>query len=268
MAFLFPLELAFSAIGTVRAEVRLTQPDASTLTLPRPAGRFITLAPHLTELAYAAGAGHLVRATVEYSEYPPAARGIPRIGDAFRLDIERIVALKPDLVVAWESGNPSAALRQLESLGIPVWSVEIRVPGEIAQVLEAFGAAAGTKEAAEAAAAAFRERLGRLSARYAGVPTLDYFYQVDVKPLFTLNGQHLMSKGLSLCGGRNIFREQPALAFQVAHESVVVADPDAMFAPWIDGEDDPLAAWRAWPNMIAVSNGALLILYAVRDIMA
>ena len=131
--------------------------------------RLVTLSPHLTELVFAAGAGDQLIATVEYSEYPEAATVVPRIGDAFRLDVERIVALHADLVIAWDSGNPRPAIDQLRSLGVPVWSVEIREPGEIADILEAIGTATGRSESANFEGKKIRERLINLTRQYAGV---------------------------------------------------------------------------------------------------
>jgi iron complex transport system substrate-binding protein len=230
--------------------------------LAAPATRIVTLSPHLTELVFAAGAGDQLIATVEYSEYPSAAAEIPRIGDAFRLDIERIVMLHADLVIAWESGNPQAAIDQLRLLDIPVWSVEIREPGGIADTLEGIGMATGRPETANSEGRKIREQLLNLSRQYDGVDVLDYFYQVGVKPLFTINGEHLISKGLSLCGGQNVFGAEPGLAFQVGYESVIVANPDALFAPYLEDMPDPLAAWRDWPAMRAVRQEALFLLPA------
>lgn len=211
---------------------------------------------------FAAGAGGSLIATVEYSEYPEAAAAIPRIGDAFRLDVERIVSLKPDLVIAWDSGNPRPAIAQLRSLGITVWSVEIRTPPEIADILESIGEATGHDETADPLATSLRKRLDTLSRQYEGAHILRYFYQVGAKPLFTLNGEHLVSKGLDLCGGVNVFEHEPGLAFQVSYESVITADPDALFAPYLEGDADPLTRWRDWPAMRAVQQEALFLLPA------
>ena len=244
------------------AEIRLDQPDGSVLTLQAPAQSLISLSPHLTELIFAAGAGDRLIATVEFSEFPDAAIGIPRVGDAFRLDIERIVALHADLVIAWDSGNPQPAVSQLQSLGVPVWSVEIREPAEIADTLQTIGTAVGQVETARGEADKIRERLVNLSHRYQGAEILDYFYQVDARPLFTINGDHLISKGLDLCGGRNVFGNEPGLAFQVSLEAVIVSNPDALFAPQLEGANDPLAGWRQWPGMRAVQRDALFLLPA------
>jgi iron complex transport system substrate-binding protein len=250
---------------TTAADVLLTQADGSPLRLASPAQRIITLAPHLAEGLYAAGAGERLIATVEYSEFPPAATAVPRIGDAFRLDVERIVALRPDLVIAWDSGNPRTAVAQLRTLGLQVWSVEIREPDGIAGFIEEAGRASGQEQRAAAVAQGLRGRLADLAARHANARPLGYFYQVDVQPLFTINGQHLISQGLALCGGVNIFADQPGLAFQASRESVIVANPAVMLAPLPSGPAgtaDPLAAWRDWPSLAAVRNGALFLLPA------
>lgn len=244
------------------AGISLIQADGSRLELNNPAERLVTLSPHLAELVFAAGAGKKLVATVEYSEYPPAAARVPRVGDAFRIDVERVLALSPDLVIAWESGNPRQAVAQLMSLSIPVWSVEIREPGEIAEVIESIGEASGQARAAGKSAANFQHGLNKLSGRYASRQPLEYFYQIDAKPLYTINGDHLISKGLSLCGGRNAFHDLPVLASQVTHESVIVSDPAALFAPDQDSGQNPLAIWKDWPGMQAVSSNALFLLPA------
>lgn len=244
------------------ADIRLPQADGTDLRLDEPASRIVTLAPHLAEGAFAAGAGRELVATVEYSEYPVAAITIPRVGDAFRLDIERIVALQPDLVIAWDSGNPRPAISQLQALGIRVWPVEIRDPEGIPAFIEAAGQATGHEAEANAMASRLRELLARITLRYRNADAVRYFYQVDVKPLFTINEQHLISRGLALCGGRNVFAGEPGLAFQVARESVIVANPDVLLAPRLPGDIDPLAAWREWPTLTAVRNDALFLLPA------
>lgn len=246
----------------MHAEILLQQADGSELALEQAAQRMVTLSPNLAELVFAAGAGDRLLATVEYSEYPDAAADLPRIGDAFRLDIESIVTLRPDLVIAWDSGNPKAAVQQLRSLGIAVWSVEIREPEQIGVTLIDIGRVTSNEAMARRAAQDFETRLHQLSARYDSVATLDYFYQVDARPLFTINGDHLISKGLALCGGRNVFDGEPGLAFQVGHEAVIVANPDALLAPALPGETDPLELWTEWPGMQAVENGALFTLNA------
>jgi len=262
----FPFCLAIVLLvccpGARAGEITLDQADGSALLLAAPATRIVTLSPHLAELVFAAGAGDRLVATVEYSDYPETALDLPRIGDAYRLDAELIVALRPDLVIAWDSGNPRPAVAQLRSLGLPVWSIEIREPAEIAETLDAIGMATGHESTARQESEAFRQRLNKLSLDYQNAEPLNYFYQIGEKPLFTINGDHLISKGLRMCGGNNVFGQEPGIAFQVGYESVIVANPDVLFAPFLEGSEDPLSAWREWPAMKAVRQDALFLLPA------
>jgi iron complex transport system substrate-binding protein len=254
---LFCLILAGPAAADI---IELPQADGSTLSLRQPANRIITLAPHLAELAFIAGAGERLVATVEYSDYPEAAATLPRIGDAFRFDLERIVALRPDLIIAWDSGNPAAALSRLDGLGLDVWRIEIQRPDDIPQAIRLMARSAGLETPAAAPAA--EARLAKLRAGYAGRAPMTYFYQVSERPLFTLNGGHLVSQGLAICGGQNVFADEPVIAPRVALEAVLQADPHILIAPSIPGSPDPLAHWKNWPRMQAVRNQAMILLPA------
>jgi iron complex transport system substrate-binding protein len=118
------------------AEIRLTDDSGRTVTLAQPAKRIITLAPHIVELLYAAGAGERIVGAVEYSYFPEAAKSIPRIGDSAQLDLERIVAMKPDLIIVWQHGNAQRQLDRLLSLGVPVYYNEPRSLDDIARSIE------------------------------------------------------------------------------------------------------------------------------------
>ncbi len=254
--------LFFLTVFPARAGIVLDQADGSELVFAQPARKVITLAPNLAELMFAAGAGDLLVATVEYSDYPKGAATLPRIGDAFRFDLERIVSIKPDLVIGWQSGNPKAALNSLEDLGLRVWRTEIRNPEGIAEVMEQMGRATGRIGAGRHPANEFRERLARLRTENAGKLRLRYFYQVAERPLFTVNGDHLISQGLSVCGAENVFGSLPALAPQISHEAVLLADPDVLVAPRVPDQPDPLMAWRSWPRLRAVQTNFLVYLPA------
>ncbi len=256
----FAISLGLLTSASALAGPELKQADGSLITLEQPAQRIITLSPHLAELAYAAGAGERLLATAEYSDFPHEAGNLPRIGDAFRFDLERIMALEPDLVIGWASGNPEAALSRLESLGIRVWRTEIQRPEDIANLLNQIAAAAGLPSPPAAMEA--RKKLEQLKAAYAGKKTISYFYQVAQKPLFTLNGQHLVSQGLAICGAHNVFAAEGVLAPQVSREAVLLADPDVLIAPVLPDQADPLAHWLAWPRLSAVRNQAFILLPA------
>jgi len=242
--------------------IALQQADGSQLLLHKPARTIITLSPHLAELAFAAGVGERVVAVAEYSNYPAAAAQLPRVGDAFRLDLERIISLKPDLVIAWQSGNPALAVAQLQKLDLTTWVIEIRQPKEIASILEQMGNAGGNPERGKQAADQARLRLQEIVQAGTGKARVSFFYQIAAQPLFTLNGQHLVSQSLALCGGENVFADESVLAPQIDLESVIVLDPEVMFAAVGDGQTDPLAAWQQWPRLQAVKNQRLYTLPA------
>lgn len=233
----------------------------ATITLPRPAQRIVSLAPHLTELLFAAGAGDRVVGVGAFADYPEAAKRLPQVGDSAMLDLERIVALKPDLLVVWRDGNSPQQLQRLATLGIPVYASEMGTLADIAQTLRRLGRIAGTEGAAEARAAAFEQRLQALRQRYAGRPPLRVFYQVWQRPLLTFNDRHLVMQGLALCGVRNVFGSLAPLTPSVGEEAVVAADPDAIVTGR-SGRDAPdgLDGWRRLGQMKAVRRGALIVI--------
>ncbi len=262
--FITTLFIFFGLItaATTFADITLPQADGEPLVLSTPAKRIITLAPNLAELVFAAGAGERLIAVVEYSNFPAQVAQIPRIGDAFRIDLERIIELEPDLVIAWRSGNPQTALQKLEQLGITVWQIEITRPEEIADAVENISHAAGTQSHGLAVARQLRSRFADLQQQNAGKTPVEYFYQIAPRPLYTINGKHIISRSLEVCGGHNIFADLPALAPQISRESVILANPQAMIAPEISGEPQALAVWQDWPRLYAVQNRTMLYLPA------
>lgn len=254
LSMLLGLLLWAQPLAAQADSITLQQADGSELLLNQPARTIITLSPHLAELAFAAGVGERVVATVEYSNYPEPAAKLPRVGDAFRLDLERIISLQPDLVIAWQSGNPAMAIARLQELGLTTWVIEIRQPAEIASTLEQMGAAGGQAESGQLAAGQVRSSLQTIAQAGVGKPKVSYFYQVAARPLFTLNGEHLISQSLALCGGDNVFANEPVLAPQISLEAVIMRDPAVLFAATVAGQPDPLAAWLEWPRMQAVKN--------------
>jgi iron complex transport system substrate-binding protein len=218
--------------------------------------RIVSLAPHLTELLYAAGAGPRLVGTSEWSDHPAAARTLPRIGDALRLDFERILALAPDLVVAWESGTPVANIRRLESLGLRVVSVRVETLEDIPRAIEQLGDIAGTGAEARRAAGALRSGLEELTLEFAGRRPVDVFVQIDEQPLFTVTGRHLISDLLALCGGRNVFADLPGVAPAVDLEAVIVRNPQVILVTSVRG--DPQAQWARWRGIEAVRTGNVI----------
>lgn len=225
-----------------------------------PARRIVSLAPHLTELLFEAGAGDKVVGASDWSDYPEAARAIPRVGDSHAFDIERILVLRPDLAVAWEGGNAPRHVAALERLGIPVHVETAERLDDIGDAIERLGRLAGTQAVANLAAARYRERLARLRARHAGRAPVRVFHQVWDEPLMTVNGRHPVSDLVAACGGVNVFADAPALVPRVSREAVLRAAPEVITAA--EGAGDPLAPWRRWPSLPAVAAGQLVELPA------
>ncbi len=218
--------------------------------------RIVSLAPNLTELAYAAGAGGTLVGTVEYSDYPDAARALPRVGDAWRVDPERVLALRPDLVLAWPSGTPVDTITRLESLGLHVVSIPTYRLADVATALRTIGRIAGTSDIADASATEFDARVRQLRADHAGAPSISVFIEIDDEPLYTVNGRHVISEIVELCGGRNVFAELPQLAPPVSLEAVLARDPQVILST-DDTITDPLALWRRWTRIAAVRDGTI-----------
>jgi iron complex transport system substrate-binding protein len=255
---------ALALLGTASAaEIRVIDDAGRSVVLSHPAQRIISLAPHMTELLFAAGAGARVVGAVEYSNYPPEARSIARIGDSAQLDLERIVALKPDLVVVWQNGNAQRQLEKLLNLGIPAFYNEPRRLADIARAIEQLGRLAGTEAVAQPAAQAFLARTAALRRRYAGRDPVTLFYQIWDQPLMTVNGEHLISDVIGMCGGRNVFAGMGALTPEISTESVLAADPEAIGGVSAEaGQAQNLDAWKQWPRLTAVARGNLFVIDA------
>ncbi len=226
--------------------------------LTHPAQRIVSLSPGGTELLYDAGAGGKLLATVDFSDYPAAARKLPRIGSAERLDLEAILAWQPDLVVAWRSGNPKAQVARLEQLGLTVYRSEPRHFADIGSTLERLGKLAGSESVGDAAAAHFRAGIDALRQQYAHATPVTVFYEIWEKPLMTVNGRHLISQAIRLCGGSNIFAGLSSLAPRVSREAVIAKNPQAIVVGGL-GENNRqwLSPWKAFPALSAVQHGNL-----------
>jgi iron complex transport system substrate-binding protein len=224
-----------------------------------PPQRIVSLAPHLTELAFTAGAGDRIVATVEYSNHPDAARSVPRIGDAFRVDLERLLALRPDAVLVWESGTPAPTIERIRALHLPVVSFQTQRLADVATVLRAIGRLAGTSAVAEREAADYERSIQQLRDRYRDRTRIRVFIEVDDRPLYTVNGRQIISEIVELCGGRNVFAELNELAPAIGIEAVIAANPQAIIST-DDTVPDAAAEWSRWRHIEAVRTGNIYTL--------
>ena len=257
-ALFLVLTATVALLPAAHAELVFKDDTGREIRLKAPAKRIITLAPHATELLYAAGAGDRLIGTVDYSDFPPAAKKIPRVGSYDRFDLEAISALKPDLIIAWETGNPAAQVEKLKALGLTVYVTQPNRMEDVAGQLEQLGRLAGTEATANAAAAQFRQRLETLRRSNAGKPKIRVFYQIWVTPLMTVGGPQIITSAIQLCGGENVFGNLAQMAPVVSVEGVLAADPEAIVATGMgDARPDWLNDWNKWPRMTAVKRGNL-----------
>ena len=240
------------------ADISVRDDTGQTVRLTHPAQRIVSLAPHITELLFAAGAGSRIVGSVEFSDYPEAARRIARIGGAASVDLEAVAALRPELVVAWQSGTSPAQVAKIRALGIPLYLSQPNHLEDVATDLERLGALAGTSAVATPAAQQYRARLAMLRQRYQNRPPVRSFYEIWKQPLTTIGGGQIISAVMRVCGGENIFAALPAMAPVVSVESVLAANPEAIIAGGMnDQRPEWLDDWKRWTSLTAVSRDNL-----------
>ena len=240
------------------AAVSVVDDGGATLRLAQPARRIVTLAPHLAETVFAAGAGDKLVGTVEFSDFPEAVKTLPKVGGYSRLDLEAIAALKPDLIIGWSSGNAPAHIEKLRALGLPVYISQPNQIGDVASEIERIGILAGTGSVGHAAATRFRERLADLQKRYSSRPTVRTFYQIWKEPLMTIGGNQIISDVVRLCGGENVFGKLETMAPTVTVEAVIAAGPEAIVASGMNAaRPEWLDDWKRSTSIIAVAGDNL-----------
>jgi iron complex transport system substrate-binding protein len=257
----FVLIAALAATSVASADLRLRDDRGVEMALAQPASRIVTLAPYLTELAFAAGAGAKLVGVSAFSDFPPEAKALPRVSDSAHVDFEAFVRLVPDLVLAWRSGNRARDIAQLEARGLRVFVTEPAGLEDVPRIVRTIGVLAGTASQAEASAAAIEARFASLRARYAKVREVRVFYEIWHEPLMTVNGRHYVSAMLALCGGRNVFANAAPLTPVVSREQLLAADPDVILLSVVPAQADAaIAAWRRWSTLRAVKRGALYVI--------
>ncbi len=234
------------AISSVETTAQVRQPEV----FENPE-RIVTLSPHLAELVFAVGAGDLLVGTVEYSDYPPQASSIARIGDAFRIDSEKLAALRPDLILAWPGGNPQPMIDGLRDDGYEVLELAATGLESVAIQLRRIGDITGHADRAGRAADLYLAKVDRLRVENLQKPPIRVFYQVAARPLFTIGRKQVISEVLSLCGGMNIFADLDSLAPVVSMETVLLRNPQVILSART-GSANPLDIWLDYPAVAAV----------------
>lgn len=250
--------LAAAAAMNANAAITVLDDDGRAVTVQKPAQRVLALSPHVTEILFAAGGAERIVGAVEYSDYPEPAKRLPRVGSNRQIDMERVLALKPDLIVVWLHGSSERQMEQIRALGIPLFYSEPKKLNDIANSVSRLGKLMGTQSVADAAAGTLRQQLASLRSTYAGRSPVRLFYQVWDKPLYTLNGAHIVSDAIRTCGGENIYASLKVTAPVVSTESVLEADPEVI----ISTDERSLVGggitlWKGFATMTAVKRGNL-----------
>jgi iron complex transport system substrate-binding protein len=250
------------AASAQAAAIRVIDDGGHALEFARPPQRIVSLTPHLTELLFAVGAGSQLVGVDSASDYPAAARTLPRIGDYSRVNFERILALKPDLVVVWLDGNRAADIHGLKKMGLPVLHTRATQLDDVARLLRLLGRTTGHAAQGDAAAREFDARLAALQVPASKRPPLSVFYQVWDRPLMTVGGAHWISDALALCGARNVFADLRGLSPVVSREAVLQRAPEVI----VSGTDAPemRAEWQRFSGLPAVKNQAFVRIDADR----
>jgi iron complex transport system substrate-binding protein len=255
--FLLLLFFSWSAAGSIV----VVDDNGQEVRLKQPTERIVSLAPNITEVLFHIGAGEQIVGADEYSNYPEAAKQITRVNNHAAANYELILSLQPDLVIAWQSGNGDKIIKPLRKLGIPVFVVETRKMEAIPHLFRRFGQLTGQGETAELRAEEFSQRLKTLRAAQIGKPMIRTFYQIWDEPLITLNGKHMISDVIALCGGQNIFADAAPLVPYVNIESVVAADPQMIVAGGSqEAQPSWYSSWQQWQGISAVVNQQIYLI--------
>jgi iron complex transport system substrate-binding protein len=253
--------LFFSFAWAEITEISVVDDQGNLVVLPAPAQRIISLAPNLTEVLFYVGAGEQIIGVDEYSNYPEEAKSIIRVNNHAAANYELILSLKPDLVVAWESGNGEQIIGRMKELGLPIFVVETRKMNAIPELFTRLGRLTGHDEMAEQRAQDFSQRLNGLRETFGGQTDVRVFYQIWNDPFITLNGEHLVSDVIDLCGGVNVFSEAIPLVPYVNIEAIMDADPQVIIASGSSEKNEQWRdSWSSWQGISAVASGNIYLI--------
>jgi vitamin B12 transport system substrate-binding protein len=221
--------------------------------------RIVALAPDIVEMLFELGAGEQIVGTVEYADYPQAALEIPRVGGYHGIQVEKILALKPDIVIVWQSGNKASDIAQLKKMGLDIIYSQAKNLDEVGPELLKLGVAIGLEEQAERVASGYNQRLGKLRNQYANKTPIKIFYQLWPDPMRTINKTTLINQLIEVCQGSNVFAQSSAAYPQIGIENVIVAQPEIIILP--DEKSDieqSIIDWSKWPEVPAAKNNRFI----------
>lgn len=252
--------LLLAALATAAPATREVRDDTgATVRVPSQSCRIVSLAPGTTAMLFAVGAAPCLVGTIAHSDEPKEAASIPVIGDAETLDFERLLALRPTVVVVAVDVVQRVRIDRLRSLGIPVYEVHVTSLAQMPESLRRLGELTATESVARERSAAYSRQLADIAASYRSRAPLRVLYQIWDKPIYTIGGQHVITDALRLCGAVNVFADLSTAAPAVTREAAVLRNPDLILvsappqaaAEWI-------AEWQHYPALAAVRSGKVM----------
>lgn len=217
--------------------------------------RIIALAPHIVESLFEVGAGQQIIATTAHADHPEAAKDILQIGNYARLQIEKIIQLQPDLVIAWKTGNPGDDLARLEKYHTKVVYSNPTTLAQVGDELLMLGQLTGREEAARKAANQYQQKLTALEQRYSDKTPVITFYELWSRPLRTVANNAWPQQQLALCGAKNPFANATDDYPSVGLEQALVTLPQVIIQPSKHAADSPDALnWAQWQHIPGAKN--------------
>lgn len=225
--------------------------------------KIIALAPHIVEMLFDIGAGEQIIAAVEHSDYPQSAKSIPRIGNSLRIQLERVIELDPDLIIAWKSGNPSDDLARLKQLGFNIVYSQPNTFEDVAKELRLFGKLSGHAASANTVADTFLEDLSRIKQTYQGSQPITGFYEVWSSPITTIAKNSWPQQFLDVCQIENPFYQAKSAYPQVNIEQILQTDVQVIIQPLSPNQMDKKGYdWQKWSILPAVKHQQIITLNA------
>ncbi|MFZ5775839.1 MAG: ABC transporter substrate-binding protein [Thermodesulfobacteriota bacterium] len=254
------LPLLVFAVPNLGGAATVTDQAGRTVTIPHTPKRIIALAPSLVEIVYDLGEGSRLVGATQFSDFPAEAQRLPRVGSYVRLDLERIVALSPDLCLGIKEGNPKHQVEKIEATGIPVYVIDPRDLAGVMEAIRGVGAVLGVATKAEAVAVEMAGRIEKVRRRAAAATTRPrVFFQLYSPPIVTAGDNTFTHEMITLAGGLNL-GAGPVAYPRFSWEEVLARDPEVVVVTAMGGKQAPehlLAQWRQWPQLSAMKNGRI-----------
>jgi iron complex transport system substrate-binding protein len=240
----------------------VVDPTGRTVRVPAAPRRVVALAPNVTEIVYSLNQAHRLVGVSSLSTYPPAARQLPTIGSYINPNVERIVALQPDLCIAIKDGNPIALVEQLQSIGVPVFAIDPRNLETIMQSVQAIGDLLDAGPRADAVVGDMRRRIARVQARISGITHRPrVFFQIGISPIVSAGSKTFIHTLVEMAGGVNV-TAGPTPYPRYSREQVIVLAPEVIVISSMERAalfEQVKAEWMQWPAIPAVKAGAIFI---------